>query len=47
MTDFDLVKNTDKKGMLSLSENLNNGRDLTMYFLGTGNTVVKKGYPKM
>ncbi|XP_031617123.1 phospholipase A1-like [Contarinia nasturtii] len=42
MTEFDVVKCNDKKGMLSLSEKLNNGRDLSLFFLGTGNTISRK-----
>ncbi|XP_031617373.1 phospholipase A1-like [Contarinia nasturtii] len=42
MTEFDVVRSDDKIGILELSEKLNNGRDLSLFFLCTGETISKK-----
>ncbi|XP_031617149.1 phospholipase A1-like [Contarinia nasturtii] len=39
MTGFDVVKSNDKAEMLELSEKLSRGKDLSLFFLGTGNTI--------
>ncbi|XP_031617234.1 phospholipase A1-like [Contarinia nasturtii] len=41
MTGFDVVKSDNKAEMLLLSEKLNNGRNLSLFFLGTGNTICR------
>lgn len=44
MTEFDIVQSDDKIGMFLLSEKLNNRRDLSLFFVGTGETISKKGF---
>lgn len=43
MTGFDVVKSDNKEEMLTLSEKLSHGKDLSIFFLGTGNYISEHG----